>query len=357
MPVTRMDQIETPALLVDMDVLEANIRKMAAYFRGKRAKLRPHYKTHKSPAIAHMQMAEGAKGITCAKLGEAQTLAEAGIRDILIANQIADSQKIDRLAGLAKNVKMTVCVDNAQNIKELSLAAAAHGSTIYALVEVEVGMQRCGVNSKEEALSLARQVSASKGLVFEGLQAYAGQLSHIPEHEARVKGTGEAEMQVLKVRNYLESNGFNVNEVSGAGTGTYNIPGDKEIWTEIQAGSYVFMDTDYIKLDLGFETALTVLASVIHKRHGYAITDAGLKVCCQENGPPALRGLPGLQVLALSEEHGKIQDAKNELKYLQKVEYIPSHCCATVNLHDYYHCVRGGLLEAVWPVSGRGKSR
>jgi len=339
-----------------MDLLEANINKMADYFKDKSVRLRPHFKTCKCPAIAHMQLAAGAKGITCAKLGEAEVLAEAGVGDILIANQIADGQKIARLAGLARNTKITVCADNAQNVADLSLAAKAYGVKIFVLVELDVGMQRCGVNTKEEVLALARQIDASEGLVFEGIQAYTGQLSHNPDRMEREKGTSEAESKVVDAVNCLKSNGLAVNEVSGAGTATYDIPGGQNIWTEVQAGSYVFMDTDYDRLNLGFETALTVLATVIHKRPGAAVTDAGLKVCCQDSGPPCIKGFPAVKVAALSEEHGRLLDENDELEYRQKLEYVPSHCCTTVNLHDYYYCVRNGLLESVWRISGRGRS-
>ena len=252
---------------------------------------------------------------------------------------------------------MTVCVDNAQNVSELSKAAVALGAVIYVLVEIEVGMQRCGVNTKEEVLALARQIDESEGLVFEGLQAYTGHLSHTPDRGEREKGTDEAEAKVLEIINYVKAGGLCVNEVSGAGTATYDIPGEQNIWTEIQAGSYVFMDTDYTRLNLGFGTALTVLTEVIHKRPGYAVTDAGLKVCCQENGPPDILGYPGVKVMKLSEEHGTLRDEGDELSYLQKIEYVPTHCCSTVNLSDYFYCVRGGKLEAVWHISGRGMSR
>jgi len=356
MPAITRDQIETPALLIDLDILESNIQKMADSFKGKKAFLRPHFKTHKCPTIAHMQMEAGAKGITCAKLGEAEVLAAAGIRDILIANEVVDSSKVYRLASLANNARITVCADNADNVAELSKAAQVYGSTVYVLVELEVGMHRCGVDTKEEALSLARQIAGSKGLEFEGFQAYAGQLSHVADRDERIKGTAEAEATVLEMKAYLEANGIPVKEISGAGTGTYNLPDDNGTWTEIQAGSYVFMDTDYSRLGLGFGESLTLLTTVIHRRPGITITDAGSKVCCQEKGAPALKDYPGLTVF-LNEEHGKVADKNDELKYLQKLEYIPSHCCATANMHDYYYCVRKGLLEAVWPISGRGKSR
>jgi len=353
----KKDQIETPALLVDLDILESNINKMASYFEGKSARLRPHFKSFKSPAIAHMQIKAGAKGITCAKLSEAEVLVEAGINDVLIANQIVDTSKIERLAGLAHNAKITVCVDNASNVTDISNMAEVFGSTVYILVEIEMGMMRCGVETKEEALRLARQIADSKGLVFEGFQAYAGQLCHLADLAERKKGVEKGEAKLIDFKTYFEANGMPVKEISGAGTGTYNLPHDNKTWTEIQAGSYIFMDTDYNSLDLGFENALTVLTTVIHKRRDYAVTDAGIKVCCQEKGKPAIKGYTGLSVIHLSEEHGKIHDENDELAYLQKIEYIPSHCCATANLHDYYYCVRDNLLETVWPISGRGKSR
>ena len=356
MAVIKIEDIETPALLVDMDILESNIRIMSDYFKDKKARLRPHFKTHKSPAISHMQIAAGAKGMTCAKLGEAEVLSAAGVYDILIANQIADRRKITRLAGLARTSRISVCADNAENVADLSEAAQACGSTLYVLIEINVGMERCGVNTKEEVLELAKLISQSAGLVFEGFQSYAGQLSHNPDRGERVKGVEAAIAKVTAIKEFVEGSGYKVNEISGAGTGTYNITGNNTIWTEIQAGSYVFMDTDYEMLGLSFQKSLTVLATVIHKRPGFAVTDAGQKVCCYTVGPPNIKGRPGL-FATLSEEHGKIEDKNNELKYLQKVEYIPSHCCTTVNLHDNYYCVRNGILEKVLPISGRGKSQ
>jgi len=350
------NQIETPALLVDLDVLELNIRKMADSFKGRKAKLRPHFKTHKSVTIAQLQIEVGAKGICCAKLDEADVLAAAGVRDILIANQVVESSKVYRLAALANNARVAVCVDNAENVAELSQAAEAFGSTVYVLIELEVGMNRCGVDTKEKALTLAKQIHGLKGLVFEGFQAYTGQLCHIADQDERIKGTIEAEAFVLEAKLYLEDNGIAVKEISGAGTGTYNIEGKHDIWTEIQAGSYVFMDSDYGRLGLEFKNSLSVLTTVIHKRPGAAITDAGKKVCCQEKGVPVIKGYPGL-FAKLNEEHGKIEDKKDDLEYLQKLEYIPSHCCATVNLHDNYYCVRNDLLEMILPVSARGCSK
>jgi D-serine deaminase-like pyridoxal phosphate-dependent protein len=353
------DQIETPALLIDLDILERNIATMADFMKDKSAKLRPHFKTCKCPAISHKQISSGAKGITCAKLGEAEVLVAAGIKDVLIANQIVDPVKIFRLAGLTNNeAKITVVADNADNITALSRAASRIRSRIYVLVEVDVGMGRCGLNTPEEVFALAKKIVDSEGLIFEGIQAYEGHLQYQSDIETRRRGVREMERKVGKIKTYLEGHGITVNEISGAGTGTYNITADNTIWTEIQAGSYVFSDNVYNKIALDFQNSLTVLTMVIHKRPGYAVTDAGLKVCSVEQGLPDIKDHPNLKIFGkLSEEHGTILDEKDELEIMQKIEYIPSHCCTTVNLHDNYYCVRKGLLEAVWPISGRGKSQ
>jgi len=248
-------------------------------------------------------------------------------------------------------------VDNLENIADISQAAKEKNATIYIFIEVNIGMNRCGINTKEEALPLAEKIQSSPGLVFEGLQGYAGQISHEADFGARVQGVKEAVDKVAGIKNHLEENGIKVNEISGASTGTYNITGDNTIWTEIQAGSYVFMDSDYDKLGLSFKKTLSVLASVIHKRKGIAITDAGQKVCCVTKGLPVIKGRTDIIANKLNEEHGILGDENDSLSYLQKIEYIPSHCCSTVNLHDELYGIRKGVLEKVFPIDGRGKSR
>jgi D-serine deaminase-like pyridoxal phosphate-dependent protein len=354
--VTSLESIETPALLVDMDALEWNIKVMADFMKGRRVRLRPHFKTHKSPAICHMQLVAGAKGICCAKLGEAEVLLTTGIPDVLIANQIVDPAKITRLAGLARGARVTVCVDNEQNVADLSAACAGAGSTLNVLVEVDVGMNRCGVKTAEEAVALAKRIAGSPGLHFEGIQAYEGHLVQLPRIEDRRAGVREMLEKIGRVKSLLEKAGLTVKEISGGGTATYNITGDDTIWTEIQAGSYVFMDTSYDQMGLPFRESLSLLATVIHTHAGRAITDAGMKVCSTDHGQPSLKGHPGMEVKT-NEEHGIVTDDAGVLRYAQKVEYLPSHCCTTVNLHDRYYCVRNGALEAVWPIPGRGRSQ
>ncbi len=361
----KREHIETPALIVDLDVLEDNIGIMSEFFKDKMAKLRPHFKTYKCPNISHMQLDSGAKGIACAKVGEAGVLFNAGIKDILVANQIVDPEKIYRLACMARGgAKITVAVDRAENIDSLSAVARKVGATLHLMIEIDVGMNRCGVNTEEEALDLVKRITTAAGLSFEGVQAYEGHLVYDTEQPTKMTGSmkrqgfRKMEEKVGRIKSHLEKNGFRVKEVSGGGTGTYHITGDNTIWTEIQAGSYVFMDSIYSRSDLPFRNSLSILTTVVHKRPGMAITDAGMKVCSIDQGDPAVKGRPNLRIAdGLSEEHGEVLDEQDELKYLQKIEYIPIHCCTTVNLHDHFYCVRKGMLEAVWPISGRGKSR
>ena len=353
----RVEDIETPALLLDMDKLEANISRMSEFVKDKSAKLRPHFKTVKCPKIAHMQLDAGAKGITCAKCGEAEVLVQAGVKDILIANQFMDPAKLLRVAGMAKSgARMTILVDTEEGAAEVSDAAVQCGTEIHVLIEVDVGMGRCGVNTPEEVYAIAQKVLGAPGVVFDGLQAYEGHLSHIPDEEKRREGVARMVEKVTGIVSFLREHGIEVKEISGGGTGTYDITGGNTIWTEIQAGSYPFMDLEYNKLGLMFENSLTVLTTVIHKRDGAAVTDAGSKSCGTDQGLPAIKGYPRISV-ALNEEHGRLHDAGNQLRLKQKVEYIPGHCCSTVNLNDNYYCVRGGYLEAVWPILARGKTR
>ena len=351
-----LTQIETPALLIDLDALERNIRRMADYFKRRNATLRPHFKTHKCPEIARRQVAAGAEGITCAKVGEAEALVSGGIDDVFIANQIVAESRIRVLAELARRARIAVAVDNAENIASVSDAAQSAGTTLHLLVEVNVGMNRCGVDTQEEVLELAKKIIAAEGLAFDGIQAYEGHLVLNPDFETRSREVGEMIEKITCVKVFLEQNGIEVNRISGGGTGTYNLTGDNINWTEIQAGSYIFMDTKYNQLGLEFENALTVLATVIHKRPGVAVTDAGLKVCTAEFGMPRIKGRPEL-ALKFSAEHGSITDPNDQLQYLQKIEYIPSHCCTTVNLYDSFCCVRNGKLEDQWQITARGKSK
>jgi D-serine deaminase-like pyridoxal phosphate-dependent protein len=356
-----VEEIDTPALLLDLDVMERNIARMAAAFRGLTAKLRPHAKTHKTPLIAHKQLAAGAVGITCAKLGEAEVMVEGGIRDILIANQIVGARKISRLVSLARHADLIVAVDDQQNVHDLSHAARAAGVSLRVLVEVDVGMHRCGVAPGEPALSLARQVEGAPGLKFAGLMGYEGHLVFVPSLEERAHRV-HADMQTLiDAVSFLEARGLLVDIVSAGGTGTAMLTGRLPGITEIQAGSYVFMDGRYKTVEgVDFDWALTLLTTVISRpRPDRAIVDAGMKTLTHEFGLPRFKGREDLELVGLSEEHGtvKLRDPSVALRPGDRLELIPSHGDTTLNLHDFYYGARHGRVEAVWPIAARGKSR
>ena len=356
-------ELDTPALLIDLDKMEANIQTMANYFSTVNADLRPHVKTHKTPIIAHKQIAAGAIGVTCAKLGEAEAVIHAGIRDVLIANQIVGAQKIARLINLAKHAEIMVAVDNPQNVQAIAEAAAAKGATVRMLIEVNIGMDRCGVEPGAPTLELANQIRQSPNLVFEGLMGYEGHTVAKPNRSERDAAAREAMQRLLDTKHYLEKQGVEIPIMSGGGTGTFNITGSIPEMTEVQAGSYVLMDATYGNVEgVGdhFDCALSVLATVVSRPNpSRMIVDTGLKVLAKEFGIPQPVGLTGVEMTGLSEEHGKMQvsDENVSLKPGDKLEILPTHCCTTVNLHDRYYGIRNGIVESVWDITARGKAQ
>lgn len=356
-------ELDTPALMIDLDKMERNIQAMERFLRektGGRTRLRPHSKTHKTPEIAWKQLEAGAVGITCQKLGEAEVMADAGIRHLLVSNQIVGPTKIARLMKLAQRSDIMVCVDDANNVDDLSAAATAAGVSLRVLVEVNHGMNRCGVEPGEPTLALARKVLASPGLRFMGIQAYEGHLVMEAQYADRKIKTEQALSRAMSTRQYLEDNGVEVKIFSGGGTGTYDITGCFDGVTELQAGSYVTMDAQYKKLGMPFECALTVLTTIISRpRPGGAVGDSGLKVITRDFGMPEVVGWPGVKILGLSEEHTRleVEEPQPDLKPGAKIELIPSHGCTTYNLHDYVFATRNDVVEAVWRIAGRGRSQ
>ena len=356
-------ELDTPALLIDLDKMEANIATMANYFSTVNTDLRPHVKTHKTPIIAHKQIAAGAIGVTCAKLGEAEAVIHAGIRDVLIANQVVGAQKIARLINLAKHSEIMVAVDSAENVQAISEAAAAKGATVRMLVEVNIGMDRCGVEPGKPTLALAEQIHRSPNVIFEGLMGYEGHTVAKPNRSERDATAREAMQLLVDAKRYLEKHGVQVSIMSGGGTGTFNITGSIPEMTEVQAGSYVLMDSTYRNVEgVGdhFDCALSVLATVVSRPSAdRVIADTGLKVLAKEFGIPQPVGINGVEMTGLSEEHGKMQvsDENVSLKPGDKLEILPTHCCTTVNLHDKYYGIRNGIVESVWNIAARGKSQ
>ncbi len=350
--------VDTPALCLDIEALERNIARMADYLRERPAALRPHTKTHKCPTIAWKQLEAGAIGVTCAKLGEAEVMARAGIQDILIANQIVGPRKISRLVGLARESRVMVTVDDLDNARQLSAAVEASGIRLRALIEVDVGMGRCGLADRGAVTELAQAMSAMAGIRLEGLMGYEGHTVMLPDPKGRRAAAEAAMAQLIETRDAVQEAGIRVAIVSSGGTGTYDFTGDYAGVTEIQAGSYATMDARYQRIVPEFETAVTVVAQVISAREDRVIIDAGLKTLTPEFGLPELLYPAGWKLSHQSEEHSTlIREEGQQLKNGDRVEIVPSHGCTTINLHDAYHVVRGERITAIWPIASRGRVR
>ena len=355
---TPFASVDTPALLLDGGALKANIQRMAAFFAHRHCRLRPHFKSHKCTAIARLQMKAGAVGITCAKLGEAEVVADAGIRNILIANQIVGPLKIRRLVELCRRADPMVAVDSADNVKMLSEHALAAGVSIGVLVEVDVGMGRCGVTPGQPTVELARLIAASAGLRFEGLQGYEGHCVDLRDETERVEKTRESLKALVGTRRLIERSGLGVNIVSGGGTGTYTITGDCEGVDEVQAGSYAAMDWWYSDIRPEFKQAMSILATVISRpTPSFIVIDVGRKGVGAEWGAPRVKNLPGSEVASYgSEEHMKITVREDSMiKIGDRIEIIPSHGCTTSNLYSEFVVYENGAPTGKWPIEGRGK--
>ena len=316
---------------------------------------RPHYKSHHCPTIAKMQIQDGAKGITCAKLGEAEDVASCGIEDILIANQIVQPEKLGRAAALAARCRLTLCVDNAENVLALEQAMAAQNVLLYCLVEYDVGMGRCGVETHEEVLKLADLISRQPHLRFEGVQAYAGQMSHELDFSIRKEVTEKIETDLKLLKAKLVAAGLPPKEISGGSTGMIELKPCGSVYTEMQCGSYLFMDQAYRQMDLCFHNALYLLTTVISTKSDRLVTDGGAKSLGMDQGNPVFVGYEGLPI-RMSEEHGQVTAPGHGCHPGDKIRYIPGHCCTTLNMHDRLYIVDGEDVIDVWPITSRGKS-
>jgi D-serine deaminase-like pyridoxal phosphate-dependent protein len=361
-----LDEVDTPALIVDLDAFEHNVRTMATFARSAGVRLRPHAKTHKCPAIALRQIAAGSVGQCCQKVGEAEALVRGGVRDVLVSNQVVGMAKLRRRASLGADATVALCFDAPDQVEAASRAATEFGVTIGGLVEIEVGMQRCGVAPGSPASQLAQRIADAPGLEFRGLQAYHGSAQHLAGIDARERAIAIAAEAVRETLAAISRAGLECAIVAGAGTGTFRMEAGTGLWNELQAGSYVFMDTEYARIggpDGGryteFEHSLFVLSTVMSvPARERAIVDAGLKSYSAEKGPPWVQGREDVRVIGVSDEHGKLELGPNAapLALGDKVLLIPGHCDPTVNLHDWYVAVRRGRVEALWPIAARGAS-
>ena len=361
-----VDDIDTPALLVDLDALDRNIAKMAEFARATGVRVRPHAKTHKSVAIALRQMAQGAVGQCVQKVGEAEALVRGGVTDVLVSNEVVGDRKLRRLAALARDATIALCFDSPEQVDAASRVAEDFDVELGGLVEIEVGMERCGVAPEKDAAVLARRIADAPNLKFRGLQAYHGRAQHMATYQQRAQAIASAVDSVRETLDALKADGLTCEIVGGAGTGTFAFEAESGVYNELQVGSYVFMDTEYARIGnkdgglyTAFEHSLFVLATVISvPADGRAIVDAGLKSYSGEKGPPWVHGLKDVEVTNISDEHGKLKiGAQAErLRLGEKVWLIPGHCDPTVNLHDWYIGVRHGRVEALWPITARGAS-
>lgn len=362
------DRLATPALVLDRDALDRNLARMAEFARGHGIALRPHAKTHKSVDIARRQIAAGAIGVCCAKLGEAEALADGGIRRLLITSPVVAEPAIRRLVELHRRCdELITVVDHPANAAALA-AAAADAGPLDVLIDIDPGIHRTGVASAAAALELAQRIRALPQLRYRGVQFYCGVQQHIARFAEREAAIRERMQYLRSVIGLLAEHQAAPAIVTGAGTGSHRIDAALGLYTEWQVGSYVFMDRQYAECELAdggaasFEYALFVETTVVSANHrGMATIDAGLKALATDGGPPAIvSGAPaGASYRFMGDEHGAIIDPAGAHVWQlgDRVRLAVPHCDPTVNLYDSYHVVSGDTLEAIWPVSARGRSR
>ncbi len=359
-----LDVLDTPAMLVDLTLMEANITRLMERFRGSKVQVRPHLKTVKSAAVARLLLAAGAVGGCVAKVSEAEVLVQEGIEDLLITTEIVGKPKLERLVRLVQqSVHLKVVVDSLEGAQALNQALQAAQQHIDVLLDLNVGQNRCGVLPGEEALRLARSLRDFSHLHLRGIQGYEGHLQHLPDPEERAQRCRQAMHLLTETARQLQADGFAMEIVTTGGTGTAEICAACEGVTEVQPGSFVFMDMDY-RHAIGpvYANALTILSTVISRpAPARAVVDAGLKSLSTDSGMPEPKGLPGVTYRPGGDEHGILTEQDHALPTLRslhvgdRLELIPSHIDTTVNLHDVYYAHREGKLEAIWLVEARGK--
>ena len=351
--------LDTPALLVDLDIMEANIARIVAACRTSGVAWRPHTKAHKTPEIAKMQIAAGAIGVTCAKLGEAEVMAIAGIREILIANQIVGPIKIDRLVHLADHADPIVCVDSVENLNELDAAFRRAGKCLRVAIEVNIGMNRAGVEPGAPVVALSREIASRPGLRFVGVVGWESQATTIADPAEKERTVRDAVAALTASARACTTAGHNVTVVSCGGTGTFPYSAQQPGVTEIQIGGAIFSDMHYVThYHVDFAPALTVLTTVTSRPMPTRIVvDAGRKAMSGDAAMPAPRGLPPIREVKLSAEHSKIEleQPSDVPKIGDKIEFTVGYSDTTVHLHEEIVGIRGGRVESVWRVAGRGK--
>jgi len=359
--------LNTPVLVLDREALDRNIATMAALAKERGVTLRPHAKTHKSIAIGRRQIAAGAVGLCCAKLGEAEALAEGGLAGLHITSPVVTPQAIVRLVALnAASEGLSVAVDSPDNVAALGHAASGAGQVLGVFIDLDPGIHRTGVTSPDAAVGLAKAIAAQSGLKYRGLQYYCGLQQHIEDYAARRAAIEERTVYLSSVIAALTEAGFAPEIVTGGGTGTHAIDLDLGVFTELQVGSYVFMDRQYNDCDLTgdgaapFETSLFVDASIVSANTpGLSTIDAGFKSLSTDGGSPSIAaGAPAdAHFMFMGDEHSALIGAEAQLPIGRRVTLVVPHCDPTVNLYDFYHVIRDNTLIEIWPVSARGRAR
>ena len=361
--------LNTPALVLDLDMLDRNIAEMAAFAKAHNVQLRPHSKTHKSADVARRQIAAGALGVCCAKLGEAEALAEQGIESLHITSPVVTPQAIDRLVALnAKVSGLMIVVDHPANAEALAAAAAKAGKPLTVVIDIDPGMHRTGVASPDDAVALVKKVAGLKSLRYAGVQFYCGSHQHIKGFAERKASIEERTAYLKGIIDRLVAAGLKPGIVTGSGTGTHFIDAKLGVFTELQVGSYVFMDHDYAVCDLRgldqptFDQALQIDARVVSANTpGMVTVDAGLKAMATEKGPPMiLKGaVEGATTRFMGDEHLAVIAPEGQAApaLAEQVVLVPPHCDPTVNMYESYHVVKGDTLVDIWPVTARGRSR
>jgi D-serine deaminase-like pyridoxal phosphate-dependent protein len=348
--------IPTPALVVEVAAMQRNIRRMAEFFASGPSKLRPHFKAHKTPEIARRQLAAGSCiGLTCATVSEAEIAAEF-CDDLLIANEIIGPGKADRVAALTRRVSVAVAIDSAAALEHIAAAARREDVEFGVIVDVNVGQNRCGVLPGDDALGLARCVMSTRGAVLRGLMGYEGHLVGVPDRHEREVLTRRAMADLVQTARCLRDNGLPCDIVSAGGTGTYDISGRIDGITEVQAGSYVLMDSEYGRLDVPFEQAFWVMGTIISRpAPTRCVADCGHKSMTKDHGLPSVRDIEGAVVVALHDEHATITvPADAPAQVGDRIFLRPSHIDPTINLHDVFYAIEGGQAVDVWPIAARG---
>ena len=362
------EDIQTPCLILDLDALERNVKKMGDYARKHNMRHRAHGKMHKSVDVLKLQMEQGgAIGVCCQKVSEAEVFARAGVKDILVSNEVRDPAKIDMLAKMPKHGgRVIVCVDDVANVADLSRAASKHGTTLDVFVEIDCGAGRCGVTTAAAVVEIAKAVAAAPGLRFLGIQAYQGAMQHLDDYAARQGQARRCRRPGQGGRRRPHRRGAGARAHLRRRHRQLLFQSNSHVYNELQCGSYAFMDADYgrikdkdgDRIDHGeWENALFILTSVMsHAKPHLAVCDAGLKAQSVNSGLPFVFGRDDVKYIKCSDEHGVIEDPSSVHKINEKLRLVPGHCDPTCNVHDWYVGVRNGKVESLWPVSARGKA-